>query len=201
MAFGKLRPRGAPVWLALAVCVLTSSPVLAGPIQFNTFYEFSFTEAGFGARGCQPDDPGGEFCTPSSGTPTVFLDAPPWTFTAASGAVALTVTDAFVTGDQFEVLDFGVPLGFTSVPVLGVDCGSDPVPCLADPRVSSRVFLLGAGDHSITIAPLVVDGFGGVGYLHIGETVPEPGTFALIGLGLLGLGSRRRGLLGPGRRR
>ena len=198
MAFGNLRARGAPVWFTLAVFVLTSSPVLAGPIQFNTFYEFSFTEAGFGARGCQPDDPAGEFCIPSSGTPTVFLDAPPWTFTAGLGTVALTVTDAFETGDQFEVLNFGVPIGFTSVPFLGFDCGDDPVPCLADPRVSSRVFLLGAGDHLITIAPLAVVGLGGSGYLHIEAAIPEPATLPLLVLGLLGLGSWRRGSLGGG---
>jgi hypothetical protein len=195
MAIGNFRARGAYVGLALGMCVFTSSPALAGAILLNTFYEFSFTDPGVTALGCQPDDPAGEFCTPSSGTPTVFLDAPPWTFTAGPAGVALTVTDAFETGDQFEVLDFGIPIGFTSVPDPGFDCGDDPVPCLADPHVSSRVFLLAGGDHSITIAPLQVVGFGGAGYLHVAE-VPEPGALSLLVFGLLGLTSSRRRSLG-----
>jgi hypothetical protein len=189
MAFGTRRVPGRSGWLALFVCLALSSPALAGPILLNTFYEFSFTDPGIGARGCDPADPAGEFCIPSSGTPTTFLDAPPWTFTAAQG-IALTVTDAFASGDQFEVLDFGVPLGFTSVPVLGLDCGDDPVPCLATPGISSAVFILAGGDHSITIAPLLSPGGGGAGYLRI-SAVPEPGTWSLLAVGLLALGFLR----------
>src|SRR5262245_8318777 len=183
MALGNVRARGASAGLALGICLITLPPAQAGAIQFGTFYEFSFTSPGVGALGCFPDDPLGDFCIPSSGTPSTFLDAPAWTFTAGAG-VALTVTDAFSTGDQFEVLDNGFPIGFTSVPALGFDCGDDPVPCLADPHVSSRVFLLGSGDHSITIAPVAVNGFGGAGYLHVAE-VPEPGTLLLLAAGLL----------------
>jgi hypothetical protein len=163
---------------------------MAGPILFGVFYEFSFTDPGVGALGCDPADPAGDFCIPSSGTPTTFLDAPPWTFDAVEGTV-LTVTDAFTSGDQFEVLDFGVPIGFTSLPVLGLDCGDDPVPCLATAGISSAVFILGAGGHSITITPLQAPDGGGSGYLRITGVVPEPGTWSSLAVGLLALGFLR----------
>src|SRR5205807_246059 len=83
------------------------------------------------ATGCDPADPAGPFCIPSSGTPTEFLDAPPWTFVAPAAGALLTVTDAFLAGDRFQVFDFGASLGLTSAPVGNADCGDDPIPCLA----------------------------------------------------------------------
>jgi hypothetical protein len=193
MPFASRRVPGGPGWLVLLIAFVFSPPALAGPILFGPFYEFSFTEAGVGARGCDPADPMGEFCIPSSGTPTIFLDEPPWTFTAPTGGATLLVTDAFETGDQFEVLDFGTPLGFTSVPTPGFDCGDDPVPCSMDPTVSSAVFLLGAGDHSITIAPLIAQPLGGAGYLRVTQTqIPEPWELPLLAIGLLALGLVRQ---------
>lgn len=166
-----------------------TAPVAAGPILFNTFLQFSFFDVGVPALGCFPDDPMGDFCLPSAGTPTQFLDAPPWTFLSPHGAT-LTIADVFLAGDQFEIFDFGTSLGLTSVPVGTDDCGDDPLVCLADPNVSSGVFSLLAGNHSITIVPTATDG-GGVGYLRV---VPEPQTIALLGIGLLGLwGTRTRG--------
>src|SRR5882724_9411183 len=118
--------------LALGAAV----PAQAGPISLNTFYQFAFTTAGVPATGCDPADPAGPFCFGSSGTPTQFGPAPPWTFSSAAG-VLLNVTDAFEAGDRFEVFDFGVSLGLTSLPVGSSDCGDDPVPCLADATHSS----------------------------------------------------------------
>jgi hypothetical protein len=80
------------------------------------------------------------------------VGAPPWTFVAPSDGLRLTVTDAFLKGGSYEVLDMGVSIGSTpAVPSSSVSCGSDPVPCLADPTVSHGVFNLGPGPHSITI--------------------------------------------------
>ena len=87
--------------------------VHAGPVGLRTWYEFSFFEVGILAQGCPPADPLGFDCIPSSGTPTVFADPPPWTFTAGSDVV-LTVTDAFLHGDGFDVFDFGVLIGATT---------------------------------------------------------------------------------------
>jgi len=161
-----------------------TTPATAGSITPGTFLEFGFTSAGVPATGCDPNDPAGPFCTESSGTPTSFLDAPPWTFVATSIGAVLTVTDAFQAGDQFQIFDFGVSLGLTSAPgSSAIDCGDDPVVCLATAGMSQGTFNLAAGNHSITITPTVASQFGGAGYLSV-NAVPEPGTWALFGLGL-----------------
>lgn len=182
------------VRFALATGLMAVAPaVLAGPILDTTWYEFGFTDVGINATGCDPADPGGPFCIPSSGTLTTFLDAPPWTFTALS-STTLTVTDAFTSGDRFEVFDFGVSIGFTSLPAAGanVDCGDDPAICLTTAGMSIGTFVLAAGDHSITLSPILAPDGGGAGYLRVAAAaVPEPGTLALAMLGLLGLYSLR----------
>jgi PEP-CTERM motif len=179
--------------VATATALGWSGPATAGPILLDTFYQFSFTDVGVSAQGCDPADPAGAFCTPSSGTLTEFLDAPPWTFLAPATGVFLTVLDAFSLGEQFEIFDFGASLGLTSVPG-GGDCGDDPIVCLADTNASSGIFSLLAGNHSITITPtLSPDGLG-AGYLRIqadAVVVPEPQTIALVGIGMLGLWGRR----------
>ena len=100
-----------------AIGLVAVAPALsAGPILSDVWYEFGFTDVGVDATGCDPADPAGAFCIPSSGTPTVFLDAPPWTFLASAAGATLTVTDAFLSGDQFELFDFGASIGLTSPP-------------------------------------------------------------------------------------
>src|SRR5438309_3205405 len=116
------------------------APLYAGPITSGVYWQFSFTDAGVQARGCDPDPLGG-FCLASSGTPTSFLDAPPWTFVAPASGSVLTVTDAFENGDRFQIFDLGVSIGLTSAPgALLVDCGGDPVPCLATAGMSHGTF-------------------------------------------------------------
>ena len=127
------------------------------------------------AAGCQPDDPGGVPCRPGIGS--VNLGTPPWTFTSPT-LVELTITDGFLSGDFFDVLDFGVLIGSTPAVAFGNTCGLDPYICVADSEISHNSFLLPASDHSITIlvhpAQILGEGF------FQFTSVPEPSTAALM---------------------
>ncbi len=176
--------------ILMAAC-LAAAPCVAGPILPGVWYEFSFTDPGVGARGCSPADPGGLACVPSTGTPTTFLDIPPWTITLPAGGT-FTITDAFLSGDAFEVLDFGIPFVMTPFVAEGAACGDDPVPCLADAAISHAVVGLASGAHSFTIAPLATVLESGAAYFRIDTAVPEPSAWVLIVSGLLGLAARAR---------
>ncbi|MEO7971164.1 MAG: hypothetical protein ABI698_07690 [bacterium] len=141
---------------------------LMGPVPTNgPWVEFAFFGKGIAATGCSPADPSGPGCAPSSAGNSVFGSAPPWTFTAPAGGANLTVTDAFLRGDQFEISDFGTPIGSTSIPATTGACGDDPVPCLADSGVSHGVFPMAAGAHSITIKAKASPFGGGAAYFRI----------------------------------
>ena len=176
--------------------LLSAAIVHAGPIGFGIWYEFA-TEDLAPATGCFPADPGGPTCSPSTGTPTVFADAPPYTFIAPGSGATLAVTDAFDSGDILNVFDFGALIGTTSPSALAVPgCNTDPVPCLADPLQSHGVFALGAGAHSITfIEADSATAPGGAHYFQVAAAaVPLPATawLVLIGLAALGITLRRR---------
>jgi hypothetical protein len=162
-----------------------SGPSEAVPVALSTWWEFGWTGIAL-ATGCQPADPAGLACVPSSGGNASFVGAPPWTFASASPTI-LTVTDAFQAIDQFVVLDT-VVLGLTSAPSNnpGDVCGSDPVLCLADLRFSHGTFELGPGVHSLTMVQILNDG-SGAGYFRL-DPVPEPASLILFGTALTGLG-------------
>jgi hypothetical protein len=166
--------------------LLVATPASAGPIAVDTYYQFAFGDVGDPATGCDPADPAGPFCIPSSGTLTDFLDAPPWTFTSGATGSTLSVTDAFESGDRFQIFDFGASIGFTSGFVAATDCADDPVPCLANPGISHGVFALASGAHSISI--VLAEGGLGSGYLLLEDgggptAVPEPATLVLLTTG------------------
>ena len=162
---------------ALGLTFAGASEILAGPITLSTWYEFGFdpNHAPLVA-GCQPADPNGVPCRPGIGSTP--LDATPWTITVTS-SVSLTLTDAFLPGDYFDLFDFGTLMGSTpAVPVSGISCGFDPSVCAVTAGVSHGIFSLAAGSHSITIdvhpAQLL-----GEGVFRL-DAVPEPATLELL---------------------
>jgi hypothetical protein len=126
--------------------------------------EFSFITVGVAARGCSPADPGAPICI--AGTNSQFVGTPPWTFT---GPATLTVTDAFTSGDVFQIFDSGVLVGTTSAASAGQNCGNNPDTCQSAAGISRGTFSLGAGSHSITIVlqSLAAGSFGGVGFFRV----------------------------------
>jgi hypothetical protein len=174
---------------AIGLLLLSATSAQASAITVNDplWYEFGFNAAPGAATACLG-------CVPSSGGNSQFAGAPAWTFVLGAGGGTFTVTDAFLRTDQFEVFDFGVSLGLTSVPGGSDACGDNPVGCLLDPLASHRIFALGAGAHSITINH-TVGTTGGAAYFRadgaVSAAVPEPATWTLIGLGLAALGAGR----------
>jgi hypothetical protein len=168
-----------------------SNSAVAGSISPGIWYEFGFDPNHAPvAAGCQPNDPGGVPCR--AGIGTVNLDAPPWTFTSST-PVALEITDGLLSGDFFDVDDFGTLVGSTPAVPLGVGfCGLDPLICWVDPAMSHASLLLPPGPHSITVlvhpAQILGEGF------FEFTAVPEPSSILLIAAGLAGYGCRRRKL-------
>ena len=144
---------------------------ISGPINIGALWNEMSNGNGplVAMTGCSPADPAGFSCIPSIAGNSQFVDAPPWTFSCAASGCSLKVTDAFNYGDQFEVFDFGVSIGTTSVvplpPIAGEQCGTgnlsplgtDPDVCFADPLSSSGIFFLASGAHSITITQIAQD--------------------------------------------
>jgi hypothetical protein len=112
-----------------------------------------------------------------------------WTYDSGPRRSRVTITDLEADIDYFELFDFGASVGLT--PIFGSatsGCGGDPDACIAA-GYSSATFILGPGSHSLSIVE-VARSFGGTGAFKV--EVSEPGTLALLGAGLFGLGWLRR---------
>jgi hypothetical protein len=165
-------------YAALCLLLLESTILSYADLLPGIWYEFGFDPNHSPlAAGCQPDDPVGVPCRPGIGS--VNLDTPPWTFTSLE-PVDFIITDGFLSGDSFDVLDFGVLVGSTPAVALGHFCGLDPNICIADSEMSHSSFLLPAGAHSITVSVASAQILG-EGFFQFTTPVPEPSTAFLMG--------------------
>ncbi|MDH3402875.1 MAG: cadherin-like domain-containing protein, partial [Acidobacteriota bacterium] len=100
------------------------------------------------------------------GTPPILSPDGPFTF---DGEACVSVTDDFLKGDQFRLLDNGQDLGTT--PLVPVDASSLPVgpdAAYADPTYSSGTFEVGEGSHAIDIEIVPPNSFDiGQGYIRV----------------------------------
>jgi hypothetical protein len=178
-----LRSIGCVLSLACAALIAPVQDAKAAVISLDTWYEFGFDGPGTSMR----SGLGTTLATnPPDGDPIVQVVDGPWTITT-TGPTVLIVLDLFESVDQFEIFDNLILLGQTSIPTDGGTCGSDITCSLGDARYSRAEFLLAAGNHSFTGAQLA--GIPGAGVFHLTEvtSVPEPGSLALVLLGVLAL--------------
>ena len=112
----------------------------------------------------------------------------PFTFNSAFPTL-LKVTDGYLDGDRFEVLDFGLSIGLTSVPTDdGSTANNNYDFAYGNPLWSSGAFPMAPGPHSISIRNIQIPvGYPeGAGALRV-DLIPEPSALALLGLGVVAL--------------
>jgi len=173
---------------ASAVCLgLTgfSTESRADAIVTGQWYQFSFDGTGSALTSCAG------LC--SNGLLSIDAPTSPWTINLPK-AMLLVVTDGFQQGDEFEFFDFGTSIGSTSQNANNNthSCDNDELACFADLFMSHGEFLLLAGQHSLTGTVTDSPFGGGAAFFIVTQSVPEPGTLALLASALGGLGFVRR---------
>jgi hypothetical protein len=168
--------------LTISFCLVLafSQMMFGGAISMDTWYGFVWTPVQGAAVGSEANP--GEM---------------PWTIEVGSTAY-LVVVDGYMSGDRFEAFDNSISLGATTV-VGSTTTGCEvPLTCLANAGYSSGIWALAPGSHSISIGILADPHEGGGAYFGVlsedPSAVPEPATFALVGMGaaLAVLRARRR---------
>ncbi|MBM6577102.1 FxDxF family PEP-CTERM protein [Microvirga sp. SRT01] len=121
--------------------------------------------------------------------------SPSFEFTVVGNAT-LKITDAFLSGDQFEVFLNGLSKGLTSTPVNDGSSAVDYDIAFSSSSFSHGSYVLTSGNYVLTAAVTLSPyggGGGGVELISSGA-VPEPATWAMMigGMGVVGGAMRRR---------
>ena len=194
---------------ALLAAVLAASSLAAQATSINLAADAQWQA--FGVDSFSSLSSGTEWIDNNDSSATGFGSPLSFTFTIAAGFVGqLTVVDASMAGDTFNVFGNGQLLGTTSsVPVQvygsAPDVGYDYDAALQSSAFSHGVFTLGAGSYSVTGALaqslMLDDGMGDLSPLNATagavklsvSAVPEPSSLALVfaALGVTWLVSRR----------
>lgn len=176
----------AAVLLSTVVFALPASADYIDSFIDGPWLKFIFGQDGSFATACTN-------CSAEPGADPVNPGNPPWMFSLVDVG-ELRITDAFLTGDTFTVFDFNSAILSTSSPNAGDDCGADPEACYRTTGVSRGSLILAAGDHELTIRVDNSPYNSGAAYFRIDRIVgvSEPMSIMLLGLGLMGLGARRR---------
>lgn len=129
-----------------------------------------------------------EFAFPEAGSPW----ADEFSFSLLTPGT-LTVTDAHVAGDRFEVFSNGMSLGLTSEPLSQYDFTDQYDLAASDPRWSTGIWSLAAGKYLISgLTTLSPYGSGSAALRVDTAPVPVPAAAWLLGSALIGgLGLRR----------
>lgn len=114
-----------------------------------------------------------------------------YTFSLSETA-QLKVTDGYWNGDVFDFTINGVDQGPTSASSFdGSFIGGNWEPAYNSPEFSHGDYLLGPGNYTVT-GVIAASPFGdGAGAVNL-STIPEPGAWAMMLLGLGGLGAMAR---------
>ncbi|MEO0376103.1 MAG: PEP-CTERM sorting domain-containing protein [Cyanobacteria bacterium P01_A01_bin.17] len=117
----------------------------------------------------------------SIGTPTFQFEI------EAGNTAVFDVTDAFLAGDVFEVVDTNLgSLGATSfVPADGSIDEFDPDVAFSSPNFSSGTFLLEAGQYDISLVTTESPFGAGGAFVRVPEPITILGTVLLTSLGIV----------------
>jgi PEP-CTERM motif len=175
----------APLLAVLTLAGIGLVPVRAdaSAIHLNTWYEFEFGGVGSPLGACT------SACVPATnapdGHPIVLAPGPAWTLTTTQ-ATKLVVVDLFQSVDQFEIFDHLAPIGDTTVPTPGGNCGSNITCALGNFDYSRGDFFLSPGLNSLTGTHIA--GIPGAAVFEVTTGIPEPSTWAMMLIGFAGLG-------------